>query len=176
MNVKNLRRTLAGLVILSFALLAPPAHALVPQAGSVGIRTVDPSGYWVHFQTVRVHQLEGNWPQPDVVFDTNTAGQRWFAVLPGVYEVVALGHDDEPLPGGFVVGVASGSEAFYVLIVPPLCPGDVNNDGDTDFGDVLELLANWGPCGGACPWDLSGNGHIDFADVLVVIGAWGSCS
>ena len=176
MSMSNPRRTAAGLALLLLVMAVSGAQAAVPQNGSIGIRTLAPDFNVVPFQTVRVHLLEGNWPQPDVVGDTNTAGTLWAAVLPGLYEVVALDHEGAALPGGFLTNVSSGSETFQVIIVPALCTGDVNNSGDTDFGDILTLLANWGPCSGACPWDISGNGQVDFADILIVIGAWDSCS
>ncbi|MCP3903022.1 MAG: hypothetical protein GY715_05235 [Planctomycetes bacterium] len=56
----------------------------------------------------------------------------------------------------------------------PPCPEDLDGSGDVGFGDILAIIAAWGPCG-ACAEDLSGNGAVDFADVLLVIGAWGSC-
>jgi len=176
MSMSNLRRTTLGLVILLLVVAAGSAEAAVPQNGSIGIRTIDSAGNLVPFQTVRVHLLNGNWPQPDFVADTNVAAMTWASVLPGLYEVTALDHEGAPLPGGFQYNVSSGSEAFFEIFVPALCTGDVNNSGQTDFGDILTLLANWGPCAGACPWDLSGNAQVDFADVLIVIGAWGSCS
>jgi hypothetical protein len=54
------------------------------------------------------------------------------------------------------------------------CAGDLDGDGDVDFGDVLSIIGAWGPCAG-CPQDLNGNGVVDFGDVLAVIGAWGPC-
>ncbi|MHC5113658.1 MAG: right-handed parallel beta-helix repeat-containing protein, partial [Planctomycetota bacterium] len=54
------------------------------------------------------------------------------------------------------------------------CLGDLDGSGDVGFGDILAIIAAWGPCPG-CPQDLNGNGFVDFADILVVIGAWGPC-
>ncbi|MHC5113703.1 MAG: M14 family zinc carboxypeptidase [Planctomycetota bacterium] len=51
-------------------------------------------------------------------------------------------------------------------------PGDVNGDGVVNFGDVLQIIGAWGPCGAPCPEDLSGNGIVGFEDVLLVIGNW----
>ncbi|MCP3905789.1 MAG: hypothetical protein GY715_19350 [Planctomycetes bacterium] len=55
------------------------------------------------------------------------------------------------------------------------CPADLDGSGDVGFGDILQVIGAWGPCGTPCPQDLSGNGNVDFADILAVIGAWGSC-
>lgn len=54
------------------------------------------------------------------------------------------------------------------------CPTDVNLDGQTDFGDLLHLLAAWGPCAG-CPADLDHDGTVGFADLVAVLAAWGAC-
>ena len=50
-------------------------------------------------------------------------------------------------------------------------PGDVDGDGVVNFGDLLLVLAAWGPCGG-CPEDLDGNGVVGFADLLIVLANW----
>jgi predicted outer membrane repeat protein len=53
------------------------------------------------------------------------------------------------------------------------CRGDVNEDGVVGFGDLLRVLAAWGPTGG--PEDLDYSGVVDFDDLLVVLAAWGPC-
>lgn len=55
-----------------------------------------------------------------------------------------------------------------------LCEGDVNEDLYVDFGDVLLVLSQWGPCNG-CPGDLNDDGFVDFGDILVILGNWGPC-
>jgi hypothetical protein len=55
------------------------------------------------------------------------------------------------------------------------CPGDLDGSGNIDFGDILRVIAAWGPCGPVCPEDLQPNGNVDFGDILAVIGAWGPC-
>ena len=54
------------------------------------------------------------------------------------------------------------------------CPADFDGNGTVDFGDVVTMLAAWGPCGG-CPEDLNGNGSVDFGDVVILLAAWGPC-
>ncbi|MHC5113177.1 MAG: M43 family zinc metalloprotease [Planctomycetota bacterium] len=54
------------------------------------------------------------------------------------------------------------------------CPADLDDDGDADFGDLLEVIAAWGPCAG-CPADLDGDGVVGFAEVLTVIAFWDNC-
>ncbi|MCP3904887.1 MAG: right-handed parallel beta-helix repeat-containing protein [Planctomycetes bacterium] len=65
----------------------------------------------------------------------------------------------------------------YLADIPIVCvcPADLDGSDDVGFGDILAIIAAWGPCGVPCPEDLSGNGDVDFADILAVIGAWGVC-
>ena len=51
---------------------------------------------------------------------------------------------------------------------------DVNLDTVVDVSDLLQVLADWGPCGG-CTTDLNGNGDVGTDDLLIVIAAWGPC-
>jgi hypothetical protein len=68
-------------------------------------------------------------------------------------------------------------EVMATVTVPIVsaCPEDLDGSGDVGFGDILQIIGAWGPCGVPCPEDLSGNGHVDFADILAVIAAWGPC-
>ncbi|MCP3905696.1 MAG: choice-of-anchor B family protein [Planctomycetes bacterium] len=50
--------------------------------------------------------------------------------------------------------------------------GDVNGDGLVDFGDILDIIAAWGPCGPDCDADLNGDGEVGFGDILVAISNW----
>ena len=45
-------------------------------------------------------------------------------------------------------------------------------DGVVDFGDLIEVLAAWGPCPGCCPADLDYNGTVDFEDLLILLTHW----
>jgi hypothetical protein len=55
------------------------------------------------------------------------------------------------------------------------CEGDVNEDGQVDFFDLIEILHNWGECGDPCPADVNGDGFVDFHDMLVVLQNFGPC-
>ena len=58
------------------------------------------------------------------------------------------------------------------------CPTDIDRDGEVGFGDLLPVLAAWGPCG-TCPLgrpeDLDLDGEVAFGDLLIVLAAWGPC-
>jgi len=80
--------------------------------------------------------------------------------------------------GGGIQGTGYFVDSFiYFDIVtdPPACSDDIDGSGDVGFGDILQVIGAWGPCGATCPEDLSGNGNVDFADILAVLGAWGPC-
>ena len=48
-------------------------------------------------------------------------------------------------------------------------------NGDVAFGDILQVISNWGPCSG-CPQDVDGNGTVGFSDILGIVATWGPCS
>jgi predicted outer membrane repeat protein len=57
------------------------------------------------------------------------------------------------------------------------CPGDVDGDGDTDQGDLGELLAAWDSRPGDSHWnenaDLDGDLHVHQGDLGVLLADWG---
>jgi len=70
-----------------------------------------------------------------------------------------------------------GGEGEYGVVAGPapiLCPADLDGDLDVGFGDLLVLLASWGPCDG-CGADIDGSGSVDFTDLLNMLAAWGPC-
>ncbi len=59
-------------------------------------------------------------------------------------------------------------------------PGDVDDDGDVDFQDLLALLASWGPCpthpgasSDECPADIDGDGVVGIGDLITLLAHWG---
>lgn len=57
---------------------------------------------------------------------------------------------------------------------PPLCPPDLDGDGNVGPADLATLLGAWGDA--AHPADLDGNGTVGAEDLAVLLGAWGACS
>lgn len=56
----------------------------------------------------------------------------------------------------------------------PTLPGDFNNDGKVDGGDLGLLLSNWGTCAPPTPClgDLDGDDDVDGADLGLFLSAW----
>ena len=80
----------------------------------------------------------------------------------------APGHDNSY--GAGRVNALAAVEAALDL----LTPADLNNDGIVDLGDLLILLAAWGPCPTEpCAGDLNGDEEVDLADLLILLAAWG---
>lgn len=74
-----------------------------------------------------------------------------------------------------LVALGLASAARLELEVELLCPADVDGDGAAGFGDILAVLAAWGPCEGDCLADVDGDGMVGFSDVLTILSTWGAC-
>ncbi|MCH8344445.1 MAG: hypothetical protein IH983_10705, partial [Planctomycetes bacterium] len=58
------------------------------------------------------------------------------------------------------------------------CPADLDGDAVVGIGDLLALLAAFGPCPDPpdpCPADLNGDGTVDTLDMLQLLANWGTC-
>lgn len=96
---------------------------------------------------------------------TYTEDQTW--MVPGTPERIFA-------VGGELIAVTVVDD-IPVMSTVSTCSEDLDGSGTVDFGDVLAILALWGPCEG-CPEDLDGSGTVDWGDILVVLTAWGPCS
>lgn len=84
--------------------------------------------------------------------------------------------------GRTVVGHATNPdgaiEAWRVELPAPSAPGDVNGDGAVGIGDLLDLLAAWGPCAAPCPpqsscaADFDGDCTVGVTDLLTLLANW----
>jgi CxxC motif-containing protein (DUF1111 family) len=55
-----------------------------------------------------------------------------------------------------------------------VCVGDFNEDGMVGIGDILAVIAAWGPCVD-CVEDIDDNDVVDITDLLTLIANWGPC-
>ncbi len=58
------------------------------------------------------------------------------------------------------------------LRAAPLCPADLNGDGEVNALDLSIVLGNWGQQGAA---DVTGDGFINLLDISTILSAWGLC-
>ncbi|MCE2883779.1 MAG: hypothetical protein LW806_02620 [Planctomycetaceae bacterium] len=64
------------------------------------------------------------------------------------------------------------------LFKPPMCPSDLDANGDVGAGDLATLLGSWGTNGtgtGGRSADLDGDGTVGAGDLSALLGAWGAC-
>ena len=85
------------------------------------------------------------------------------------------------LPGSIILTGNQGSPSSLTVLINPdaalgeiACPQDFDGSGDVAFGDLTQLLSQWGPCAG-CPEDLDGDGQVALSDLPDLLAAWGPC-
>ena len=79
--------------------------------------------------------------------------------------------------GQLIVFAQPVPDGVDVLSLVP-CPEDVDGDGGVGFGDLLAVLATWGPydpCPPFLPEDVDEDCAVGFSDLLRVLAAWGLC-
>ncbi len=107
------------------------------------------------------------------VYETANGGATWHALGAGLPNVVvtslALNATNRDLFAG-----TYGRSVFSISVPALDCVADLDGSGAVDFGDIVAVLAAWGPCG-ACPEDFDGDGSVTFADLLRVLADWGPC-
>jgi hypothetical protein len=94
-----------------------------------------------------------------------------FAVVSDISELAILFGD--AYASAAVPGTASPLAGGYVAVT-----GDLDGDGRVGIGDLLLLLAAWGPCPAAecspaCPADLDRDCTVGIGDLLILLGNWG---
>lgn len=82
--------------------------------------------------------------------------------------------------GSFKVSNISGDdeldELIFIIVDPPGCVADLNDDGAVDGADLGLLLGQWDVAGdGTGVGDLDCSGIVDGADLGLLLGAWGEC-
>jgi subtilisin-like proprotein convertase family protein len=61
------------------------------------------------------------------------------------------------------------------FVAAPACPGDLDQNGLVDAGDIGVMLLGFGDCGAECPADLDGNGIVDAGDIGTLLLGFGTC-
>lgn len=93
--------------------------------------------------------------------------------LPGALAAEVTPNANMAPPGYYMLFLLSDegvpSTAQMVRIGTPV--GDIDADGYVTVGDVLEVIAAWGPCIG-CGADLDASGVVDVTDLLLLIKHW----
>ena len=76
--------------------------------------------------------------------------------------------------GGGAFGATATLPISGYIPLETVALGDVDGNGLVDFGDVVALLADWGPCAdcAACPADLDGDCTVGLGDLLEVLANW----
>jgi hypothetical protein len=78
------------------------------------------------------------------------------------------------LPDGLEWQLTYGTTGVTLTVIESqTCPGDLDDDGDTDQSDLGILLADWGCTGGECAGDLDGDGDTDQSDLGILLADWG---
>ncbi len=62
-----------------------------------------------------------------------------------------------------------GDDNCYAM---ELVPGDIDDSGEVDYGDILMLAADWLATGDCMSTDLNSDGVVDFKDFTVFAGDW----
>ena len=69
--------------------------------------------------------------------------------------------------------VDRGRNVFSVC--KPTCPLDVNNDGEVDKADMVEVYMHFGPAKDGSKYDLNDDGIVDYKDLVLVIANFNGC-
>ncbi|MFK7961513.1 MAG: DNRLRE domain-containing protein [Phycisphaerales bacterium] len=131
-------------------------------------------------------------PAPSAALAVGPVAGPWTWSGAGLVDDVQAWVDGAAVNDGWLVigGEASPStsrrfasrESTNAATVPQLrvhysvasCPGDLDDSGTVGIGDLISVLAAWGPCKG-CPADLDGSGAVDLSDLISLLAAWGPC-
>ena len=86
---------------------------------------------------------------------------------------VICGNGPDPITGAWVDLGGNTLEASCTSF----CAGDIDASGVVNVTDILDLIADFGPCNGidSCFSDLNNDGQVNVSDILMLIGNWGEC-
>jgi len=105
-------------------------------------------------------QANGDTLAQIVAFGEDGQGELYICSLGGsIHKIIPV----NPPPDNNGNGIADPCEASV---------GDINGDSRVNHTDLLDVMNNFGPCGG-CPADLDLSGTVDFADLAIIVNHWG---
>jgi len=61
-----------------------------------------------------------------------------------------------------------------IIVPPPNCEGDLNNDGQRNTADLTLFLGQFGASGAGLPGDLNNDGMVNTADLTLFLGRFGT--
>ncbi len=121
-------------------------------------------------------------PDPESYGDIEYQWRHEGADMPGEDNpTLEIDHVDNTTAGAYTCVIRNGcgsvsSDAAYLRIEIPACPGDINGDGEVNQADLGMLLPHFGMSNGATPadGDLDGDQDVDQADLGILLSNFGS--
>ena len=120
---------------------------------------------WIDVSPAFLTLQPGERAQIKVVIDSNQLG----SMDPGDYLSSILLHDRT------TGDTSRACLARATVSETAPCNSDLDGNGHVEIGDLLVLIAQWGPCTAGCQADIDGNGSVDLNDLLGMLGAFGPC-
>jgi len=107
----------------------------------------------------------GSWANSDAAAAIDAAGyvRVWGSGSVGIPDSSQPNFTSIAVNPAGVVGVRLGD-----------CLSDLDASGSTDFGDIAQLMLDFGPCP-SCVSDLDATGIVDLGDVAVLLLSFGPC-
>jgi hypothetical protein len=96
----------------------------------------------------------------------NNGGQDWNIAVSATSDTVD--------PQDPIAAVSLGGDRTLRAIFAAGCPGDLDDSGEVDAGDIGSLLTFFGTCTG-CAADLDGSGEVDAGDIGALLVMFGAC-
>jgi hypothetical protein len=134
---------------------SPPIDGVIDPEELFGPFTLAGSGAGAGYATFAYPIADEATLLGDVVF------LQWFVADPGAAE-------------GMARTPVARLSIFCHRDCPSSCPGDFDNSGVVNGGDLAMLLIEWGRCG-KCASDLNGDGEVDAGDLGLFLVVWGAC-